>query len=297
MADLFKHGSPLKSSKHFIYDKFINKIAEKCKQYGEAILLESLGSFKNQKNMSYDISEKLLSVCFGEPSGKINVNLEKYNDNYIKTAVILFKRSYNDTSGELINIGSDGDVKISVNLSIMDLMSLSKESLFKTVAFIIAHELMHSNIFYNRYYNGQDIYDKPEEYNNSLDLKNDTEDDMIISGFAYALYNTYYQEIQAMVSQTNTEIQSLYNGKKIDNNTLTNAIKNCTAYKIYSNNLMVCSKLKNNEAKKKELLNYLNKYKININDIDNKINYIEEVSKKTIDRIYKNAMLYFEDGF
>ena len=60
---------------------------------------------------------------------------------------------------------------------------------------------------------------------------------------------------------------------------------------------MVCSKLKNNEAKKKELLNYLNKYKININDIDNKINYIEEVSKKTIDRIYKNAMLYFEDGF
>ena len=297
MADLFKHGSPLKSSKHFIYDKFINKIAEKCKQYGEAILLESLGSFKNQKNMSYDISEKLLSVCFGEPSGKINVNLEKYNDNYIKTAVILFKRSYNDTSGELINIGSDGDVKISVNLSIMDLMSLSKESLFKTVAFIIANELMHSNIFYNRYYNGQDIYDKPEEYNNSLDLKNDTEDDMIISGFAYALYNTYYQEIQAMVSQTNTEIQSLYNGKKIDNNTLTNAIKNCTAYKIYSNNLMVCSKLKNNEAKKKELLNYLNKYKININDIDNKINYIEEVSKKTIDRIYKNAMLYFEDGF
>lgn len=297
MADLFKHGSPLKSSKHFIYDKFINKIAEKCKQYGEAILLESLGSFKNQKNMSYDISEKLLSVCFGEPSGKINVNLEKYNDNYIKTAVILFKRSYNDTSGELINIGSDGDVKISVNLSIMDLMSLSKESLFKTVAFIIANELMHSNIFYNRYYNGQDIYDKPEEYNNSLDLKNDTEDDMIISGFAYALYNTYYQEIQAMVSQTNTEIQSLYNRKKIDNNTLTNAIKNCTAYKIYSNNLMVCSKLKNNEAKKKELLNYLNKYKININDIDNKINYIEEVSKKTIDRIYKNAMLYFEDGF
>ena len=64
MADLFKHGSPLQSSKHFIYDKFINKIAEKCKQYGEAILLESLGSFKSQKK--YVTSKKFLKILLIE---------------------------------------------------------------------------------------------------------------------------------------------------------------------------------------------------------------------------------------
>lgn len=295
MANLFKHGSPLKNAKHFVYDSFIVKINEKCKKFGEPILLESLGSFKNQKNMSYDISEKLLSVCYGESNGTIKVNLEKYNDKFIKSASVHFNRDYNNTSGELNNIGDNGEVKITVNISIMDLRCLSKKSLFNRISFIISHELMHSNVFYNRYYNGQDIYDKPEEYDNSLVLKNDMENDPIISGFAYALYNTYYHEIQAMVSQTNVEIQSLYNKRKIDNNTLTKSIKNCNAYKIYSNNLMVCSKLKNNEPKKKELLEYLRKYGINVGSIDKKIKYIENVSKNVIDRIYKNAMLCFEN--
>ena len=58
---------------------------------------------------------------------------------------------------------------------------------------------------------------------------------------------------------------------------------------------MVCSKLKNNEPKKKELSEYLRKYGINVGSIDKKIKYIENVSKNVIDRIYKNAMLCFEN--
>ena len=298
---LLKNGNPLKHTSFFPYTKVIEykklSITEDVLKFGIGTLNESMGSFKSQKDMACLITEKILDTCLGDYNGEeISVDLSGFNNKYIKSVTLKCYKIYGDTWAEYLNIGENGEILMKVNLSLMDVRSLNKKQLFKRLSYIIAHELMHANIMYRRYYNAQNVYDYPEDYDNPLKMKANTENDAIISGFAYALYNTCYQEMQAMISQTNTEIFSRYKGRKLENSQLVTAIKDSMAYGAYSHNLKVCTELKNNPEKKKELQIKLKENGINIPNIGEKIKSIEFFSKEAIERIYKNAMLYNEEN-
>ena len=273
-------------------------INENIKKYGEQSILESLGSFPKQRQMSDKITEKLFDKVYGIHQDTFFVGLEEFGDPNIKIAEITWERGNGQTEAFLKNLTKDGKIMIQVNISSFDLRGISKEMFFEKISYIIAHELMHSNIYYKRLANGQDIHDTPKFYNNVIVMYRNC-DDLLFKYFAYAMYNTFYQERQAMISQTETLIFNQLNredvkGNKNINKIISNLVKESDAYEIYSFNIKVCQELKDNTEKKENLKKELEKYFIKIYNIDKLIDKIDSLSKEAINRIYKNSMLYFE---
>lgn len=273
-------------------------ITENIKKYGEQSILESLGSFPKQRQMSDKITEKLFDKVYGIHQDTFFVGLEEFGDPNIKIAEITWERGNGQTEAFLKNLTKDGKIMIQVNISSFDLRGISKEMFFEKISYIIAHELMHSNIYYKRLANGQDIHDTPKFYNNAIVMYRNC-DDLLFKYFAYAMYNTFYQEIQAMISQTETLIFNQLNredvkGNKNINKIISNLVKESDAYEIYSFNIKVCQELKDNTERKENLKKELEKYFIKIYNIDKLIDKIDSLSKEAINRIYKNSMLYFE---
>lgn len=273
-------------------------INENIKKYGEQSILESLGSFPKQRQMSDKITEKLFDKVYGIHQDTFFVGLEEFGDPNIKIAEITWERGNGQTEAFLKNLTKDGKIMIQVNISSFDLRGISKEMFFEKISYIIAHELMHSNIYYKRLANGQDIHDTPKFYNNAIVMYRNC-DDLLFKYFAYAMYNTFYQERQAMISQTETLIFNQLNredvkGNKNINKIISNLVKESDAYEIYSFNIKVCQELKDNTERKENLKKELEKYFIKIYNIDKLIDKIDSLSKEAINRIYKNSMLYFE---
>lgn len=273
-------------------------ITENIKKYGEQSILESLGSFPKQRQMSDKITEKLFDKVYGIHQDTFFVGLEEFGDPNIKIAEITWERGNGQTEAFLKNLTKDGKIMIQVNISLFDLRGISKEMFFEKISYIIAHELMHSNIYYKRLANGQDIHDTPKYYNNAIVMYRNC-DDLLFKYFAYAMYNTFYQERQAMISQTETLIFNQLNREDVKNNKninkiISDLVKESDAYEIYSFNIKVCQELKDNTERKENLKKELEKYFIKIYDIDKLIDKIDSISKETINRIYKNTMLYFE---
>lgn len=273
-------------------------ITENIKKYGEQSILESLGSFPKQRQMSDKITEKLFDKVYGIHQDTFFVGLEEFGDPNIKIAEITWERGNGQTEAFLKNLTKDGKIMIQVNISSFDLRGISKEMFFEKISYIIAHELMHSNIYYKRLANGQDIHDTPKFYNNAIVMYRNC-DDLLFKYFAYAMYNTFYQERQAMISQTETLIFNQLNredvkGNKNINKIISNLVKKSDAYEIYSFNIKVCRELKDNTERKENLKKELEKYFIKIYNIDKLIDKIDSLSKEAINRIYKNSMLYFE---
>lgn len=273
-------------------------INENIKKYGEQSILESLGSFPKQRQMSDKITEKLFDKVYGIHQDTFFVGLDEFGDPNIKIAEITWERGNGQTEAFLKNLTKDGKIMIQVNISSFDLRGISKEMFFEKISYIIAHELMHSNIYYKRLANGQDIHDTPKFYNNAIVMYRNC-DDLLFKYFAYAMYNTFYQEIQAMISQTETLIFNQLNredvkGNKNINKIISNLVKESDAYEIYSFNIKVCQELKDNTEIKENLKKELEKYFIKIYNIDKLIDKIDSLSKEAINRIYKNSMLYFE---
>lgn len=273
-------------------------ITENIKKYGEQSILESLGSFPKQRQMSDKITEKLFDKVYGIHQDTFFVGLEEFGDPNIKIAEITWERGNGQTEAFLKNLTKDGKIMIQVNISLFDLRGISKEMFFEKISYIIAHELMHSNIYYKRLANDQDIHDTPKYYNNAIVMDRNC-DDLLFKYFAYAMYNTFYQERQAMISQTETLIFNQLNREDVKNNKninkiISDLVKESDAYEIYSFNIKVCQELKDNTERKENLKKELEKYFIKIYDIDKLIDKIDSISKETINRIFKNSMLYFE---
>lgn len=273
-------------------------ITENIKKYGEQSILESLGSFPKQRQMSDKITEKLFDKVYGIHQDTFFVGLEEFGDPNIKIAEITWERGNGQTEAFSKNLTKDGKIMIQVNISLFDLRGISKEMFFEKISYIIAHELMHSNIYYKRLANDQDIHDTPKYYNNAIVMYRNC-DDLLFKYFAYAMYNTFYQERQAMISQTETLIFNQLNREDVKNNKninkiISDLVKESDAYEIYSFNIKVCQELKDNTERKENLKKELEKYFIKIYDIDKLIDKIDSISKETINRIFKNSMLYFE---
>ena len=115
--------------------------------------------------------------------------------------------------------------------------------------------------------------------------------------FSYALYATYYQEVNAIVSQTSTQLYNILGYSCNHNNEIIkNAIKNTEPYIIYNmilNEVVPCIENMTDLLIGNLIIKPLKQFNINltINDIKKKTKYIKLISEKALHNILRNAML------
>lgn len=179
-------------------------------------------------------------------------------------------------------------------------MVVHKESVSKNKQISqISYKLMHANILFNQNKHKSLKNDTPSYYSNALSMKENIGSDNMYGAFAYALYNTYYQERQAFISETESELNTLIKKlKDATNDTLKDAVKDTTGYQVYANNIYYLKRLKNDNEAQKRLFGLLKTYNINLSEseIAKKIDEMLILSENTIRLIYRNAMLIFENN-
>ena len=266
-----------------------------CEDIKECELInEKWGAFEGQYDLSKEISNVLYDMllknenkrCFHTKHNKIQmVDLSYVLDIYSLTPQGVIK-GLNSENGKLIM-----EFKIPPKIIVMP-----KDKVIKMLINVVTHELMHGYIFLKRIeHNVNQIEDAPDYYDKLIDILQYVNNNSILYKFAYGLYSIYYQESNAIISQTSEQIRILLNGKEKTNNNIRNALKETESYIIYYNILVdlipFIRKMSNEEIIEK-LINPLKNYGIffSIKDINKKCKLMKIVAEHSINSIIKNAM-------
>lgn len=254
-------------------------------------LEEALGSFRRQEGLAeYCAGVIKQMVDNGERKKVIDWNVDN-----IKKIIIEYEPTENHlgklTSYDFIN----KTLKISVGRNIEK---------YGNVAEIISHELMHGNIYLSPKHYETSLkmeLDTPDYYDNLIELLNN--EDGIVYNFAYGLYSIFYQEMQAIISQTATEIRGLINRKEIDTITkkeFIDLIRQCKSYNIFKLNISDCCDIIDTMSDKE--IQYLIVYPFKNNKIDISTSFVKkmnkrirEVSNEALRKCINNAMIVYYD--
>lgn len=180
--------------------------------------------------------------------------------------------------------------------------NIKKDNLIKQIINAIAHELMHSNVIQQKLHNNidiDDIFDIPEYYNYIIYMMGQANEDTILYWYSRALYVTYYQEVNAIVSQTHVQIfNQLGYGKQNSNDNIRKALIKTEPYITYNTILndiiptiknMSDEEIYNNISKHYDMVFGIND--ISVDFIKKSLNKIENISKKALHNICRNAMI------
>ena len=178
----------------------------------------------------------------------------------------------------------------------------NKEMVIKALSKVIAHELMHGNIFFNRADNELVIEDYPEYYLPSLKIIRSGAHNNIINDIADALYSTYYQEMASFISQTTENLKLLMHQRNIINpnneqiKTLIYYTESFAKYKKFITNVVPFLNHASNEQLKFVVEVFKeNGFNCNIDFFRKKSKEIEKLSHIALKKIMRNAMLTIKD--
>ena len=260
----------------------------------EHFLNESLGAFEEQ----YELSKEIADIVY-ELSQDKAISYQ-YKTSYNKVfETINITNNYNVGSNTIRGQISGLDVeekKIYIDFFIDENLIKSKIR-FKTLLInCIAHELMHGNIFFNRYQNNVEINDAPIYYDVIVRLIGEYEDD-ILGEFARGLYITYYHEMNALISQTNIQLYAILGyGKEHNNQEIKNALKKTEIYYVY-NTLLYLTLPKINRMNDETLKNKIvipfqyNGVDIDVEWVRKQCKKMEYKAKLAFNNIFRNAMI------
>jgi len=198
---------------------------------------------------------------------------------------------------------NDDDEKIWINLFIGEFSFKGKnyQQIKNKLLIPIVHELMHGNIFLNRMVsNGVDddkVDETPYYYGNLVDAMNNTEPGSASYIFSRALYLSYYQETQAMISQVWVEMKNQF-GNKTENLTKSDfkyALLHVDVYKDVSASIWICRRMMDEYYTRIHVFEELQKYGI---EFDGKRNFsiIKKILNKLIRmkrKLINTAYFYF----
>lgn len=199
------------------------------------------------------------------------------------------------TKASLTNITTEGELKINIFFRKADKF-LGEEYCVDTIASAIIHEMSHGGIYFSRYYNTGDVgEDTPDYYDNLISIMNDD----YFSGkmeyyLAFALYSTYYHEVQAMVSQTAFDIKRLLQGKEnIGSNDIKRVLARTNTYQTYATNLKYTIPNIRSMGVDEQvlLLNNMKENGVEIKNLNKTLKRIEVVSTEALKAAASNAML------
>lgn len=162
----------------------------------------------------------------------------------------------------------------------------------------IVHELMHGNIFLSRMASNSIDDDKvdetPDYYENLIKAMNNTVPGSDSYIFSRALYLSYYQEMQAMISQVWAEIKNQF-GNKTGNLTKSDfkyALLHVDVYKDVSDSIWICRRMMEEYYTRIHVFEELQKYGIefdgrrNFSIIKKILNKLIKMKKKLINTAY-----------
>lgn len=261
----------------------------------DEIIVESLGAFDKQ----YELSNNLSIIAYDMFCNHIEknvINVEEYNL-WLKTIILNVYANngiITNFSAKILNIGTDS-VEIEINIPSNVHLKLNPDKSKKMIKNCIVHELMHDNIFLKRYNNNVKNYDDtPNDYATYIEIMQNENPDSIFYKIGLALYSTFYQEMQAIVSQTSSDLSSLlYQQDSLTNADIRNYIKQTDGYNRYQiilNNLVnVIENTSDNEIKNISSILY-KRYGLNIN-IKKEAKKWKYKSEQALKNIMRNAML------
>lgn len=220
------------------YEPFKKKIFEvkhlQCASINinETILNESLGVFEGQ----YEIAEYLSNISYemlNKKTNKNTVNVEQYKT-WLKYVNLTLNIEYDNLlpniNARLEKIGTDS-VNIIINVS-YPCLNIYNETIMKNkILNCITHELMHDNIFIKRYTNGiEEFDDTPDEYPIYIQIMDENNPNTLLYKFGLALYSTFYQETQAIISQTVSNLRLILMKQDVSNDEIKSAIAKSEGY-------------------------------------------------------------------
>lgn len=294
---------PYKKEKRYRFESyFLNKSTE------VSYINESLGGFSNQ----YEIAERLAQTVMQMRDNMINT-LEttldidggkipfvvKISGAGVSNQAQIMPLGTKDENGETLEC-----LELTVFMPVFSRFANDKEELYKDVKTQIAHELMHGNIFSKRSIAGVKIDDMPQYYSACINI---IENEIgPIKDVAYAIYATYYHEIQANVSSVYSELNNSINEENVK--FLQNSgydymlrvfkmfLMNTEAYKIYYYIInTVCKKFFNyNENGIKELEKELeDKGLVLQNGLVATMKKVQKLAEGALKDVVRNGVLYF----
>ena len=169
----------------------------------------------------------------------------------------------------------------------------------------ISHELMHGNIFSKRAESGVEIDDIPSMYPQIIQILEKV-DYGIIREISYAMYVSYYQERQAVVSSEYSQLSELIKPRDIEGlkkqpydyvlNVFKSSIKKTDSYKTYyyiKNEL--CPYVESlSEQNISEISTSFTKYGISFtNGLKNEMKRIHKMANGALRDVVRNAALFF----
>ena len=278
------------------------KLNEEYENICTLILNESLGAFENQYSICKEIAPIILDMYKTHnasnvvkleikcPIKEVHINVNK---DIPKGTMIMY------TYGNINRINNELGI-IGVNIFIPQSFAITKDDEFilKEIENCIAHEFMHGNIFLKRLDNNLEVLDAPQEYETYLTIIRETDNNSILYKYAYGMYSTYYQEMQAIISQSSVQLRNILNKPNASNDEIKEALKQTEAYQIYTQNAYdlgaYLESTKDDDIIWEYLSNELLKYGININTktLEKNIKKIINRSNVAIFKIMKNAMHY-----
>ena len=191
-----------------IHNKFLSEAKE------ISFINEVLGSFEKQPYIAKEITNAFGKMNRGEKNtSSIMVEIDGEIFNII---LELKKFSLLDTHAQIVPYGEKDKIdylKIDLYLSTRDNDLGIDEFINKKITAIINHELMHGNIFIKRLGNNQTIDIANWYWKIQKILETNVVD--IVWNFAYAIYACYYQERQAIISSTYTQLLEKFDNKMI----------------------------------------------------------------------------------
>ena len=259
------------------------------------IISEALGSFNNQHNLAIELANVVYNNYL---KNILNFEYLTTNDDIFKVKFIIDDTSmlnrFNASIIALNNIEKSITIKIYLSSQIK---KQDSRYIINQLTSSITHELMHDHVFLKRLNNNVEISDEPIYYPNIISVIQTADPDTILYKFSYALYATYYQEVNAIVSQTSTQLYNILGyGCNHNNEIIKNAIKNTEPYIIYNmilNEVVPCIENMTDLLIESLIIKPLKQFNINltINDIKKKTKYIKLISEKALHNILRNAML------
>lgn len=267
----------------------------KLREIIKNILFETMSSFPNQYEIAKtcvngfvemfnsDIKEKTIEI---RKNGINNIILQIIEGRFLSRVNVHF-----DENNIIISIGKD---------------NWSGERLDTNALYDkIVHELMHGNIYLSRDQNIDDkdkVEDAPESYDVLIKLLNILDEKSLVYNYTYALYSCYYQEMQAIISQTYSSMKEIYYKKKlktVDKNIFEELFKESTPYQTFKNNIYVCDVIDelDDSTIEEEIIDVYTKNNLitDINEVRKNSTEIRRLSNKAIHKCMRNAsLLYYE---
>lgn len=254
---------------------------------------EMWSSFPNQ----YDIA-KVCADAFVEmlKAGEMRREIEYKSGPIEKITIVIKNGNY------LINTDIDFDKgNVIISLVLNNWVGRTKQELYEAIAL----ELMHGNTFLSRYNNISDkekIEDTPGDYRKLLELYGDYPYSTA-GRLAYAMYSCYYQETQAIISQTYSSIKKEYNErglKVITKRTFRTLLRDSTPWQIFSGNIEDCCNVIDGMSQTDIEKNIIRIYKIygieiNLKTLSKEIKRIRKVSNEALIKCMKNSTFFYNE--